>query len=102
MVIRMAFDLASHIRRTREELGLTQTELAKRAGIHQGDLSRIERGECDPRWSTVQRISAALGEIVLPAASTTTKTALSPESRAAMRNSGGRVRRGSPRIPVKR
>jgi predicted transcriptional regulator len=98
----MAFDLAAHVRRTRAELGLTQTELAKRAGIHQGDLSRIERGECDPRWSTVQRLSAALGDIVGPTALTTTEATVSPDSRAAMRRSKGRLRTDLPRIPVKR
>jgi predicted transcriptional regulator len=57
----MTFDLATHIRQLREELGWTQ-DLAKGARINQGDLSRIERGGIDPRWSTVNRIINALGE----------------------------------------
>ena len=48
------------IRERRIELGWTQAELAKRSGIPQGDISRIENGRLDARWSTIQRISTAL------------------------------------------
>lgn len=98
----MAFDLATHLKRTRQELGLSQAELAERAGMHQGDLSDIERGVVDPRWSTVQRLSQALGEVVGPTRSATMKSELSTEERDAMRSSTGRLRRDVPLIPVKR
>ena len=48
------------IRERRIELGWTQAELAKRSGIPQADISRIENGRLDARWSTIQRLSAAL------------------------------------------
>ena len=48
------------IRERRTELGWTQAELAKRTGIPQADISRLENGRLDARWSTIQRISAAL------------------------------------------
>ena len=48
------------IRERRVELGWTQAELAKRTGIPQADISRLENGRLDARWSTIQRISAAL------------------------------------------
>jgi DNA-binding XRE family transcriptional regulator len=48
------------IRERRIELGWTQAELAKRCGIPQADISRIENGRLDARWSTIQRISVAL------------------------------------------
>ena len=48
------------IRERRIELGWTQAELAKRSGIPQADISRIENGRLDARWSTIQRISTAL------------------------------------------
>jgi transcriptional regulator with XRE-family HTH domain len=48
------------IRERRIELGLTQAELAERSGISQADISRIENGRLDARWSTIQRISSAL------------------------------------------
>ena len=48
------------IRERRIELGWTQAELAKRCGTPQADISRIENGRLDARWSTIQRISKAL------------------------------------------
>lgn len=44
------------IRRLRKAVGLTQKELAKRAGLSQSLISRIERGDVDPRLSTVKKI----------------------------------------------
>lgn len=63
----------------------TQEDLATRAHIDQADLSRIEGGRTDPRWSTVNRIITALGETLeLAAAPTTTRPALSAETRDAI------------------
>lgn len=82
----VAFDLATHIRQLREELGWTQEDVATRAHIDQADLSRIERGGTDPRWSTVNRIINALGEShELAAAPTTIRPALTAETREALR-----------------
>lgn len=44
------------IRTRRTELGLTQREVANRAGVSQAHIARIERGDVDPRRSTLQRI----------------------------------------------
>ncbi len=41
--------------------GLTQQQLAKRAGIHLGGLFKIEQGLRQPSWETVQRLANALG-----------------------------------------
>jgi predicted transcriptional regulator len=54
------------IRERRIELGWTQAELAKRTGIPQADISRIENGRLDARWSTIQRISTALATTEQP------------------------------------
>ena len=48
------------IRERRTELGWTQAELAERADVAQADISQIENGRLDARWSTIQRISEAL------------------------------------------
>jgi len=48
------------IRERRIELGWTQAELATHAGVAQADISRIENGRLDARWSTIHRLSAAL------------------------------------------
>lgn len=54
------------IRERRIELGWTQAELSKRTGVAQADISRIENGLLDARWSTIQRISAALASVDSP------------------------------------
>jgi predicted transcriptional regulator len=48
------------IRDRRTALGWTQADLAERADVAQADISRIENGRLDARWSTIQRISEAL------------------------------------------
>ena len=53
------------IKQLREKLGLTQTELARRAGIKQGVLSYIETGRTKhPRIDTMTAIAHALGVTV--------------------------------------
>ena len=50
------------IKRLRRKLGITQTELARRAGIRQGVLSYIENGRTKhPRIDTLAAIANALG-----------------------------------------
>ncbi|WP_134670710.1 CBS domain-containing protein [Halorussus marinus] len=50
------------VRDRRTELGLTQSELADRAGVSQPLIARIEGGDVDPRLSTLRRIVGALDE----------------------------------------
>lgn len=50
----------AEIRRRRQELGLTQRQVAERAGVSQPLIARIERGSVDPRSSTLGRILAVL------------------------------------------
>lgn len=53
--------LAAAIRALREARGLTQEDAAHAASLTVGSYARIERGQADPAWSTVQRIAQALG-----------------------------------------
>ncbi|MCA1812684.1 MAG: CBS domain-containing protein [Halobacteriales archaeon] len=48
------------LRRWRQALGLTQAELAKRAGVSQPLIARIEKGSVDPRLSTLRGVVRAL------------------------------------------
>jgi transcriptional regulator with XRE-family HTH domain len=56
-------DLGRQLRRTREFLGLTQDELARRAGVSQGAVSRFEggRGFSTP-FVAVVRLNVALAQ----------------------------------------
>lgn len=44
----------------REQLGLTQSDIAERMGVRQSTVSDFERG-AEPRLSTLQRYARALG-----------------------------------------
>lgn len=52
--------IARDIIRERRELGLTQAELAKLAGIRPETLARLESGKQKPNVRTVERIESAL------------------------------------------
>jgi len=52
--------LAHTLRRLREERGQSQEDVAQSAGITLAALARIERGQTNPRWTTVRRILGAL------------------------------------------
>ena len=45
----------------RRESGLTQQELARRTGITQADISKIENGNANPSLKTLQRLAAGMG-----------------------------------------
>ncbi len=49
-----------YIKGLRKERGLSQTELAKLAGISQAHVAKIESEKVDPRLSTVNRILSVL------------------------------------------
>ncbi|HEY4279116.1 MAG TPA: helix-turn-helix transcriptional regulator [Conexibacter sp.] len=53
--------LARTIRQLRRDRELSQEALAHAAGIHPKHLSEIERGNKDPRATTVGRLAEALG-----------------------------------------
>ena len=48
------------IKKLRKKVGLTQTELAKLAGVSQSLIARIEKGTVDPRLSTLKKILEAI------------------------------------------
>jgi ribosome-binding protein aMBF1 (putative translation factor) len=45
----------------RQELGISQTEVARRMSTSQSAVARIEAGEVDAKVSTLQRYAVALG-----------------------------------------
>ena len=56
----LALDNGATLRRARESAGWSQRELARRAGVHQPQVVRAERGE-DMQLSVLARIAAPLG-----------------------------------------
>lgn len=57
----MSNSIGDILRRRRIEEGLSQSVVAKRAGIHAAMLSRIERDErSDPYFTTVARVARVL------------------------------------------
>jgi transcriptional regulator with XRE-family HTH domain len=52
---------AVKLRELREAAGLTQVQLAERAGLHLHSLTKLEHGEREPAWSTVLELARALG-----------------------------------------
>lgn len=52
------------LRELRRRVGLTQAELARRAGVSQSLISRLEAGTVSPRISTLAKIYSALREYV--------------------------------------
>jgi len=60
----MSFRLPTpeEIRRLRLRAGLTQKELARRAGVSQSLVARIERGDINPRLSTLKKILDVINE----------------------------------------
>ena len=58
--IRDHFRLAAQVLRRRRELGLTQRELAEAVGVHQSEISDIERGASTPGYRTLVKLAFGL------------------------------------------
>lgn len=55
------YSVVHAIQDTREKLQITQTELARRTGIDQGDISKLERGTRNPSLKLLKRLARGLG-----------------------------------------
>jgi transcriptional regulator with XRE-family HTH domain len=56
-----AAGFAERLRALREAAGLTQRELAARAGLGLRTVGNLEQGLREPAWATVLALAAALG-----------------------------------------
>ncbi len=63
--------VALQISSLRQKKKLTQQALAKRTGIQQAEISRIEKGKANPTLKTLATIGKALGAPILFRANTT-------------------------------
>ncbi|MED7927475.1 helix-turn-helix transcriptional regulator [Nonomuraea sp. LP-02] len=57
---RIRFELGEAVRLRREELGLTQVELAERTGLKQPAVARFEAGGTMPTIPLLERLAEAL------------------------------------------
>jgi phage repressor protein C with HTH and peptisase S24 domain len=60
----MAGEIGRVVKKFREQAHLRQADLSKACGVKQPNLSRIEKGHCEPRHATLSRIAEALGTTV--------------------------------------
>ena len=58
----MTYEL-EEIKKIRKKLGLTQTELAIRAGVSQSLIAKIESARIDPTYTKTKKIFAALSDL---------------------------------------
>jgi ribosome-binding protein aMBF1 (putative translation factor) len=58
---RRLFDVPRQLTAAREAVHMTQRQLAEACGIHQSEISRIERGQISPTLDTLTRLMAPLG-----------------------------------------
>jgi transcriptional regulator with XRE-family HTH domain len=61
MHARRSIELGEQVRRLRRARGWSQEELATRAHTSQAAIARLELGDVDPKVSTLERLSTALG-----------------------------------------
>ena len=59
--VRAGLAAAMNIRWARQDAGLTQTELGKRAGVTQQQVAKVEDPDQNPSIETLEKIARALG-----------------------------------------
>lgn len=57
----MRADFGANLRAQRTRVGLSQERLGFACNLHRTEISLLERGEREPRLSTIVRLAAALG-----------------------------------------
>jgi len=58
--------MTSWLKSTRQALGISQSELARRTSLYQANISEIENGFTTPNLSTVEEYLSALGLKLIP------------------------------------
>jgi DNA-binding XRE family transcriptional regulator len=59
-----AYKVARELIRLRKKQGLSQSEVARRAGLKQPAIARLESGAVKPTLDTIQRVARVLGRHV--------------------------------------
>ncbi|KTD48070.1 Antitoxin HigA [Legionella quinlivanii] len=60
-LLEQEFALIDTLLSMRRKSGLTQEEIAKKMGTQKGNISRLEKGNGNPSWKTIQNYAHACG-----------------------------------------
>ncbi|MCW8387445.1 helix-turn-helix domain-containing protein [Fluoribacter dumoffii] len=60
-VLESEFALVNSLFSMRQQAGLTQEQLAERMGTQKGNISRLEKGNSNPNWKTLEKYAHACG-----------------------------------------
>lgn len=91
---------AGRLRELREQAGLTQEQLADRAGLTKWGITDLERGRRSPTWETVLVLCEALG--VKCTAFTQQPATMDKRGRGRPRKTAGASRDKPPATPKRR
>jgi transcriptional regulator with XRE-family HTH domain len=83
--------LGRALRELRRGAGMTQKELAERAGADDTYISQVETGRRDIRWSTITRLLYALGATPADLSKEIQKQQARPGSKSAVANRKART-----------
>lgn len=62
--LRPQYELIEQVIKARNELGLTQAELAKKIGTKQSNISRFESGDYNPSIEFLSKIASGLNKTI--------------------------------------
>lgn len=60
--LELDFQIQAALMKARIDAGMTQAELAKKSGVRQSNISRIESGAVIPRLDTLEKLAQAMGK----------------------------------------
>ncbi len=60
--LELEYQVQAELVKARLECNMTQAELAKKSGIRQSNISRIENGNAIPRLDTLEALAMAMGK----------------------------------------
>lgn len=60
--LELDFQIQAALMKARIDANMTQAELAKKSGVRQSNISRIESGAVIPRLDTLEKLAQAMGK----------------------------------------
>jgi len=60
--LEVEYTIMNEMLKLREKSGMSQSQLSKRTGITQPDISRLENGKANPSIATLKKVARAFGK----------------------------------------